>query len=700
MSGSGVREKYLVTSALPYANGPIHFGHIAGAYLPADIFVRYKRLTGAEVLFVCGTDEHGVAVTITAEKAGVTPREHVDKWHAAIRSFFERMRIEFDNFSRTTLPLHYDLSSRFFLRLLERGLVTPMEEEQFHCATCGRFLADRYLTGICPKCGADGARGDECPACGSWLDAKEIRSPRCMVCGREPRLVSTRHWYLRLDELRGELEKWLDTKRGWWKKNVMTMVDGMLKAGLKPRPITRDLDWGVPVPLEEARGKVLYVWFDAPIGYISSTMEWARKSGRPQAWEEWWKDPRCRLVHFIGKDNIPFHTIVWPAMLMGVDEGYVLPHDVPANEFFNYEGRKFNTSSGWYIDVEDFFSRYPVDAARYYIARNAPENSDSEFRWKEFQSRFNDELADVYGNLANRVLRFISRYFDGRTPPPVSPDALDPLSREAREKVAHALEVTAESLDHYRVRKGVVDMMEIARIGNRYFDESRPWETRKSDPDACARTMDTCLWILDRLSVASSPFIPEAAGKLAAMLGAPSPGSRKWGELANPVRTPFSERLGKVEILFGKIDDEAVEAELRRLEAVSAAEGRAEASAAEDARKVEPLEKEFVDPETFFSVDMRVGEVKEAEKIPRSRKLLRLKVDFGVERRTILAGLAPWYEPEWFIGKRFVFVVNLPPRKMMGEESQGMLLAAGDRDGKPVPVTVCAADVPPGARLS
>ena len=457
------QEKILVTSALPYANGPIHLGHIAGAYLPADIFVRYKRMCSANIVYICGTDDHGVAITISAEKAGVTPSEHVAKYHAVITDIFDRMNIRFDNFSSTSRPHHYEISQAFFRRINQAGYIEPKSSRQFYCPTDRMFLADRYVTGDCPYCGFQGARGDECPSCGKWLDPLEIKAARCKVCSGEPEVRETTNWYLKLDKLEPDLKKWIAEKTHW-KENVVNFVNGWFTEGLHERAITRDMSWGIPVPLEEAKGKVLYVWFDAPIGYISSTMEWAEAQGRPEAWRDYWCDPNTRLIHFIGKDNIPFHCIVFPAMIMAqnrADEDvFILPENVPANEFYNLEGRQFSKSEGWYIDLEDFFTKYPVDVIRYTLCANMPEKRDSEFTWRDFQLRNNSDLADTFGNLANRVLTFARKNFDKRIPPRGLLDA----DGEALLKTIERLPAkVGENLERFEYRRAVFEVLEAYR---------------------------------------------------------------------------------------------------------------------------------------------------------------------------------------------------------------------------------------------
>jgi len=574
--------KYLVTSALPYANGPIHFGHVAGAYLPADIYVRYLRMRGHQVLYVCGTDEHGVAITLRAEQEGISYRESVDRWHDEIRALFDRFSIQFDVFSGTARCAHHaEASRRFFRVLLERGWVQERVEEQWFSEQSQRFLPDRYLQGTCPECGYDKARGDECPSCGSWIDARQLGNPVSLVDGSKPVLKGTKHWYIDLPGLRAAgLDRWLqgadeDRPHLPWKPNVEGHVQAMLK-DLQERPITRDLPWGVPVPeeLEGAEGKVLYVWFDAPIGYLSATMEWAEARGEADAWRDWWQDPQTHLVHFIGKDNIAFHLVVFPAMLLGQDESwdgrrFVLPYNVPANEFYNLQGRKFSTSSGWHLDNDDFFERYSADAARFHLALSAPETADSEFTWEGFQTTNNSLLADKLGNLASRVIKFAARRFDARVP--AADGALDQHEnlREADERFAE----TGDRLSRNELRKAARALIAGCDSLNQFFDALAPWKLAKSDDPEdlarCGACIERCLAYLELISRRLSPFCPESAARLRTMLGQVAAGEGDtWGE-EGPGRTParLAEglALAEAEVLFQKLDDAAVASELEKL---------------------------------------------------------------------------------------------------------------------------------------
>jgi len=681
------REKWLVTSALPYANGPIHFGHVVGAYLPADIFVRCLKLCGEDVVYICGTDEHGIAITIAAEQAGVSPKEHVDKYHEVIKGIFDSFRIEFDNFSRTTRPPHYELSKQFFLELYEGGHISEKETEEFYCPRCARFLADRYITGSCPRCGYEGARGDECGKCGAWLKPEELLEPSCKVCGARPEYRRTKHYYLRLQDFSERLKKWLDEKNQW-KENVRAFVDNIIAGGLEERPISRDLDWGVPIPLSGSEGKVLYVWFDAPIGYISSTREWAEKIGQPGKWKEYWMDEETHLVHFIGKDNIPFHCIVWPAMLMGQKTKYVLPENVPANEFLNLEGRPFSKGDNWYIDLEGFFERYPRDAIRYTLCANMPETRDADFKWKDFQTRTNSELADIYGNLAHRTLRFIEIYRDGKIPAADSPgDAEENIMSAARD----AAEKVRGFIRGYEFRKALFEVMELARAGNKYIDERQPWRTRKEAPEECSATLRAAAKLLAVIAYISWPFMPDTAEALWNMLGMKQKLVEvNWDEVGD-IRIEPDQRLGPVKVLFDKIPDEVIEEEIARLKAAFPKEGKRAAGLVEPAENV-------ADFEHFAALDIRAGKVVSAEAVPKAKKLLRLEVDIGWETRQVVAGIAGHYKPEDIVGKTVAVVVNLEPRKIMKIESQGMLLAAthGDR----MSLLTLDTDLPPGAKIS
>ena len=687
-------EKFLVTSALPYANGPIHFGHIAGAYLPADIFTRYKRMTGANIIYICGSDDHGVAITISAEKAGVTPEEHVAKNHALITDIFEKMNIQFDNFSGTSRKPHYEMSQTFFRRINEAGYIEPKISQQLYCTFDKMFLADRYISGICPYCQYERARGDECPNCGKWLEPLQIIEPKCNICGNQPEVRETENWYLKLDKLEPRLKDWIATKKDW-KINVLNFVNGWFNEGLQERAITREMSWGIPVPLEGAEGKVLYVWFDAPIGYISSTVEWAKNKGKPDLWKDYWCDPGTRLIHFIGKDNIPFHCIVFPSMIMAqneVDEDiFVLPENVPANEFYNLEGKQFSKSEGWYIDLDDFFSKYSADVIRYTLCANMPEKRDSEFTWKDFQLRNNSDLADTFGNLANRVLTFTRKNFEGKIPERTE---LDDEGQELLKKIETVSNRVGNNLDKYEYRRAIFEVMELAREGNRYFDKMEPWSNVKSEetkPKA-ATTLNLCIHLLKALAVTSCPFIPESAQTLWTLLGIE--GQVKdvdWKSEPQKSLKPGT-KLPKPRILFKKIEDKMIEEEINVLK-----EWSEKSKGATETKSFSPL-REQVAFDDFAKLDLRVGKITQAETIKKSKKLLKLMIDIGLETRQVVAGIAKQFTPEDLIGKKVIMVANLKPIKLMGVESHGMVMAV--KDGDKMALLTTTADMDQGSLVS
>jgi methionyl-tRNA synthetase len=553
-------EKILVTSALPYANGPLHLGHLAGAYMPADVYVRYQRLKGSDIVFICGSDEHGVPITIRADREGITPQEVVDRYHEMMKESFRKLGIAFDNYSRTSLPLHHKISQGFFLKLHEKGYIEEKRIRQLHCGICRRFLPDRYIEGECPYCHSSGARGDQCEACGRWLEPEQVVEPRCKICGSKPEMEETNHWYFRLSEFQKQLEEWQAAKPHW-KSNVREFCAGWFKEGLTDRPITRDIGWGIPVPLSGADGKVLYVWFDAPIGYLSSTVEWSLNQGRPDRWRDYWADPKTRLVHFIGKDNIVFHAIVWPAVLMA-HGGLVLPEDIPANEFLTIEGEKLSTSRNWAVWVDEYLDEFPPDPLRYYLAANAPENKDADFAWKDFQIRNNSELADILGNLINRSLSFIEKHFGGKVPPE---GRLNDTDRSMLSAVCEAAARIGKSLESFEVRRAVGELMDLARAGNRYVNDAAPWNTIKTDRAACATALNTTVHMEVALATLMDPFLPFSAEKLWKMLNAPgSHREQRWQEIGNS-RLPDGHPLGSREILFHKIEDEAIEKQIAKL---------------------------------------------------------------------------------------------------------------------------------------
>ncbi|HOO56702.1 MAG TPA: methionine--tRNA ligase [bacterium] len=689
------REKILVTSALPYANGPIHFGHIAGAYLPADIFVRFKKMTGADIIYICGSDDHGVAITISAEAAGRTPEEHVKINHNLIEGIFSRMNIGFSNFSGTSRKIHYPISQEFFTRLLEKGLIEEKVTEQYYCEKCARFMADRYIVGTCPSCGYEEAWGNECGSCGIMLETNELINPRCKICNGKPELRETNNWFLKLGDMADWLEGWMkDNADGAggkipWKKIVTTEVQGYLKRGLQSRAITRDLDWGIPVPLDNAKGKVLYVWFDAPIGYISSTKEFFESRGEPDRWKDYWQNPDCKLYHFIGKDNIPFHAIIFPIMLKAMDQGYKLPDFVASNAFLNLEGRQFSKSAGWYIDVLDFLENYPADSIRYYLCSDMPENTDSEFRWDRYQTAHNSELTNIYANLVNRTLKFISTKMDGKVPAAGEQSDIDMALAADIESAAGNV---AGFLDRFEFRNAIGAMMDLARAGNKYFDECAPWKSLNENPAEADKAIRNCLRLIKTLSVVSYPFLPDTAQKVWNMLGMDGNISDvRWEDA--PVDTfEVGTNLPEPEILFNKIDNKQVAAEKKKLSA---------AKPSKQKKKAEPSIpgiKKSISFDDFSKLDLRVGKILEAEPVQGSFKMLKLSVDVGVEKRQIIAGIAQHYKPEEIVGLSVVVVSNLEPKKLMGLESMGMLLAGSDKDS--VRLVTLDKDMAPGIRIS
>ncbi len=662
-------SKILVTSALPYANGPIHLGHIAGAYLPADIYTRYQRLQGRRVIHIGGTDEHGVAITIRADQEGKHPKEIVDFYHRDIKQAFDALRISFDNFSRTSLPLHHQQAQRFFLRIYEKGYVYRQDSEQLYCPKCQRFLPDRYVIGTCPYCGYERARGDQCERCGRWLEPVQLLHPRCALCGTTPEPRKTFHYYFKLSAFHQALQEWLESKPHW-KPNVRRLALQWIQEGLKDRAITRDLEWGVPVPLPEARGKVLYVWFDAPIGYISSTIEWAQKQGKPDLWKEYWLDASTKLVHFIGKDNIVFHALIWPAMLMAHGD-YILPSEIPANEFLNLMGEKFSTSRNYALWVHDLTRRFPVDMIRFGIARILPETKDADFNPHDFQTMVNNELVNNYGNFVNRTLSFVERYLKGQAPPPPSePEAAVRKAIEA----AHQ-EVTAH-LEAFEFRKALRRILALSDEANAYFDHREPWRTRKTDPKATAHTLGHCLWFVKALSILMAPFTPESSERIWQHLRLEHPG---WSDALTP-QWPEPLEIRGVKPPFRKIQDQETEGLIQEIRSRASVAGVATTpKESQEERAVETITYE-----EFKRLDLRIGTIRAAEPVPGADRLLKLQVDLGeAEPRTLVAGIREAYRPEDLVGRQIVVLANLQPRKIRGIVSQGMLLAAVE-DGKPV----------------
>jgi methionyl-tRNA synthetase len=646
-------SRKLVTSALPYANGPLHIGHVAGVYLPADIYVRYNRLRKKDVIHICGSDEHGVAITIAAEKQGISPKQLVDRYHEDIQRAFDGLGIHFDNYSRTSLPVHHECASKFFQTLYDGGYVYRKDIEQFYCERCAQFMPDRYIHGICPHCGFEDARGDQCENCGRWLEPTDLKEPRCSACGETPVLRDTFHYYFKLKDFEPRLRSWLEEKDGW-KENVRSAALSWIKEGLRDRPITRDLPWGVKVPLEEAQGKVLYVWFEAPIGYISSTIEWARKKGDEDLWKEYWTEDQAEILHFLAKDNIVFHAIIWPAMLMG-HGGYSLPGNIPGNEFLNLQGRKLSSSRGWIIEVNRLLEDFPSDYVRFGLANTIPETKDSDFNFHDFQRRINDELADVFGNFVNRTLSFIGSYLGGRVSPVRT-------GGEGDGEILNALEAAPSKIggfiENFEFRKALREIMDLAASGNRYFDHRRPWETRRTDRETTERTLFLCASLVRALATLSSPFLPETSERIRRMLLLDElPG---WDEAGRPIGE--AREIGDVTILFKKLEDDQIQLQIDRLERET------------EEPMAEPTETISFDE--FMKLDIRIGRVLEAERVPGTDKLMKMKVDVGDRTVEMVAGIADRYAPEDVKGKQVPILVNLEPKTIRGVLSQGMILAA------------------------
>lgn len=663
-------KRTLVTAALPYANGGVHIGHLAGVYVPADIYVRYLRLRGRDVLFICGSDEHGVPITIRAKKEGVTPQDVCDRYHKLIKESFEKFGISFSIYSRTTSDVHAKTAIEFFEKLYEKGEFIEQESEQYFDEEAKTFLADRYIKGECPHCGNPDAYGDQCEKCGKDLSPTELINPHSTISGSKPVLRTTKHWYLPLDKAQPWLEKWILADHSDWRSNVVGQCKSWFDMGLKPRAVTRDLDWGIPVPVEGAEGKVMYVWFDAPIGYISNTRELL-----PNDWEKWWKSQDTRLVHFIGKDNIVFHCIVFPAMLKA-EGSYILPDNVPANEFLNLEDDKISTSRNWAVWLHEYVEEFPgkQDVLRYVLTANAPETKDNNFTWKDFQARNNNELVAVYGNFVNRALVLTQKYFGGKVPP------CGELTEQDKEIIAEFRDVKTkveELLEKFRFRDAQKEAMNLARIGNKYLADSEPWKVFKTDPKRVETILNLSLQLVANLAIAFEPFLPFSSEKLRSMINMPN---LKWDNLGQTDLLVAGHELNKPELLFEKIEDEVVEAQIKKLEETKKANEAANYKAA-------PIRAD-VDIEEFSKMDLRVGTVLECEKVPKADKLLRFLIDDGLEKRQILSGIAKYYKPEELLGKQVVFIANLPARKLRGLDSQGMILSAVNNDGSLSVITV------------
>ena len=660
-------SRFTVTAALPYANGPVHIGHLAGVYVPADIFVRYLRSNKKDVLFVCGSDEHGVPITIRARKEGVTPQQIVDKYHGIIKKAFGDFGISFDIYSRTSSETHATTAADFFTKLYEQGEFVEQESEQYFDEKEQQFLADRYIVGTCPVCNNEGAYGDQCESCGSSLSPNELKNPKSALSGNEPILKNTKHWYLPLDKYEPWLKEWIvEGHKEDWKTNVYGQCKSWLDQGLHPRAVTRDLDWGVPVPLPGAEGKVLYVWFDAPIGYISATKEWAEDNGKD--WKPYWKAEDTELLHFIGKDNIVFHCIIFPSMLKQHGD-YILPENVPANEFLNLEGDKISTSKNWAVWLHEYLEEFPdkQDVLRYTLCANAPETKDNDFTWKDFQTRNNSELVAILGNFINRAVVLTHKYFDGKVPPR---SALESIDEQLIEELAQAPKNIANSIEKYRFREALAKYIDLARSGNKYLADTEPWKLIKEDKERVGTILNLALQLAGNLAILGEPFLPHTAVKLGNILNFPT---MYWGDAGNDQILQTGLELNKPTLLFEKIEDKDIENQIEKLQ-------NTKMTNEEEAAKVAPAKPEIT-YDDFAKLDIRIGTVLEAEKLPKSKKLLKLKIDTGVDQRTILSGISQHFEAEELIGKQVTVLINLAPRKMMGIDSEGMVLMAEDLNG-------------------
>ena len=658
-------KRYLVTSALPYANGPVHIGHLAGVYIPSDIYVRYLRLRGEDVVSVCGSDEHGVPITIKARQEGVTPQDIVDKYHNIIKNAFKGLGISFDIYSRTTSPVHHKTASDFFRTLYDKGEFTEKTTMQYYDEEAGQFLADRYIVGTCPHCRNDRAYGDQCEKCGSTLNATDLIDPRSAITGSVPVLRETTHWFLPLDKHEAFLRKWILEGHKEWKVNVYGQCKSWLDLGLQPRAVSRDLDWGIPVPVEGAEGKVLYVWFDAPIGYISATKELTPD------WEKYWKDEETKMVHFIGKDNIVFHCIVFPAMLRA-HGGYILPENVPTNEFLNLEGDKISTSRNWAVWLHEYLADFPgkEDVLRYVLCANAPETKDNDFTWKDFQARNNNELVAVLGNFVNRALVLTHKYYDGSVP---ERGELTDYDRDILGELPQIKRNLEENIENYRFREALKEAMNIARLGNKYLADTEPWKLAKTDPERVKTILNVSLQITASIAIAVEPFMPFTAEKI---LGLLQIGKLGWEQLGDTSLLEAGHRIGEPVLLFEKIDDSVIEAQLQKL-----ADTKKANMAREAGGRTEP-QKESISFDDFEKMDIRAATILEAEKIAKTKKLLKLVIDTGIDRRTIVSGIAEHYTPEELVGRQVLVLVNLEPRELRGVLSQGMILMAQDSSGK------------------
>ena len=665
-------KRYTITAALPYTNGPIHIGHLAGVYVPADIYARYLRLIGKDVAYISGSDEHGAAIPMRAKKEGVSPQVIIDKYHNIIKQSFIDFGISFDNYSRTSSKTHHETASEFFTKMHNDGEFIEEVSAQLYDAEANQFLADRFVVGTCPKCGFEESYGDQCESCGTSHNATDLINPTSAITGNVPTVKETKHWFLPLDKHEDFLRKWiLEGHKKDWKPNVYGQVKSWVEDGLRPRAVTRDLDWGIPVPLKEADGKVLYVWFDAPIGYISSTKEWAAREGKN--WEDYWKKEDTKLVHFIGKDNIVFHCIIFPSMLKA-HGNYILPDNVPANEFLNLEGNKLSTSKNWAVWLHEYLEEFPnqQDVLRYTLTANAPESKDNDFTWKDFQAKNNNELVAIFGNFINRVVVLTNKYYDGQVP---VPGEFTEVDEDTLAAIKHFPESIGKSIQRYRFRESSQELMNLARLGNKYLADEEPWKVIKVDEERVKTIMYVALQISAALAVVSEPFLPFTSDKLKKMLHISNENDRSWNDVSEKeVLLPANHQIGSAELLFSKIEDKTVTTQLEKLAATKKAN--------EQENKVIEPQKETIDFEDFTKLDMRVGTILEAVKVAKTKKLLQLKVDVGIDVRTIVSGIAESFSPEDIIGQQVTVLTNLAPRKIRGVESQGMILMTDTPDGK------------------
>ncbi|SDT88372.1 methionyl-tRNA synthetase [Polaribacter sp. Hel1_33_78] len=663
-------KRYTITAALPYTNGPIHIGHLAGVYVPADIYARYLRLTGKDVAYICGSDEHGVAIPMRAKKEGVSPQDIIDKYHGIIKQSFSDFGISFDNYSRTSSKIHHETASEFFTKLYKNGDFIEETSAQLYDAEANQFLADRFVVGTCPKCGFEESYGDQCENCGTSHNATDLINPKSAITGNVPTVKETKHWFLPLDKHEAFLRKWiLEGHKKDWKPNVYGQVKSWLEDGLRPRAVTRDLDWGIPVPLEGAEGKVLYVWFDAPIGYISSTKEWAAREGKN--WEDYWKKDDTKLVHFIGKDNIVFHCIIFPSMLKAHGD-YILPENVPANEFLNLEGNKLSTSKNWAVWLHEYLKEFPnqQDVLRYTLTANAPESKDNDFTWKDFQAKNNNELVAIFGNFINRVVVLTNKYYNGIVP---APNDFTEVDEDVLAAVKEFPNIIGKSIERYRFREASQELMNLARLGNKYLADEEPWKVIKLDEERVKTIMFIALQISSALAILSEPFLPFTSTKLKNILNVDK--KLSWKNVTETaILLPAGHQINKAELLFSKIEDKAIQAQVEKLQATKIAN--------EQENKVIEPQKETIDFEDFTKLDIRIGTILEAEKVVKTKKLLKLKVDVGIDTRTIVSGIAESFSPEDIIGQQVSVLVNLAPRRIRGVESQGMILMTDTPDGK------------------